>query len=236
MTASAPAPSHEPLSQELARVLRETPAHGVTMNYLLERTNGRGLYLLMILLCLPFVPLVSPPGLSGLLGGIVMILSLGLAVRMRPRLPAFIGERPLPPDLRQHLLDFLAAPRGRGPQERPTNFKERLLRWGVAFLRFIERWSRPRRTAWMQWRVTRSGNALLIALLAFLLALPLPSAPFFPTNGLPAYAIILLAAAMMEDDGVLVWFGYTLALATIVFFASIGGTIVKVLEKFLAGS
>ena len=79
-------------------------------------------------------------------------------------------------------------------------------------------------------------RALLIALLAFLLALPLPSAPFFPTNGLPAYAIILLAAAMMEDDGVLVWFGYALALATIVFFASIGGTIVKVVEKFLAGS
>ena len=71
-------------------------------------------------------------------------------------------------------------------------------------------------------------NALLIALMAFLLALPLPSAPFFPTNGLPAYTIIVIAASMLEEDGVLIFFGYALALATVVFFASIAGTVVGV--------
>ena len=220
---------HEPLSQELARILKEAPPTGaVTMNYLLARTEGRGLYLLMILLCVPFVPLVSPPGLSGLLGGIVFVLSLFLAVGAKPQLPRFIGARPLPAELRQNLLDFLAEPQSPDAKARPGNLRQRLLRWGVKFLRFIERWSRPRRTRWMNWRLARSGNALLIALMAFLLALPLPSAPFFPTNGLPAYTIIVIAASMLEEDGVLIFFGYALALATVVFFASIAGTVVGV--------
>lgn len=220
---------HEPLSQELARILKETPATGdVTMNYLLARTEGRGLYLLMILLCVPFVPLISPPGLSGLLGGIVFVLSLYLAAGVKPQLPRFIGARPLPSDLRQNLTILLADPRALDTKTHPTTFKQRLLRWGVKFLRFIERWSRPRRTRWMNWRLARSSNALLIALMAFLLALPLPSAPFFPTNGLPAYAIIIIAASMLEEDGVLIFFGYAMALATVVFFASIAGTVVGV--------
>jgi hypothetical protein len=205
----------------LAQILKEAPpAGGVTVNYLLAATEGRGLYLVMILLCVPFVPLISPPGLSSLLGGIIFVLSLFLAVGARPRLPRFVGERPLPADLRHNLLNFLAEPKADAPPSRPAGLRQRLVRWSVKLLRFIERWSRPRRTRWMNWRLARSANALLIALMALLLALPLPSAPFFPTNGLPAYAIILIAAAMMEEDGVLIWVGYAIALATIVFFAS----------------
>jgi len=222
---------HESLSQELARTLKETPPSGtVTMNYLLARTEGRGLYLLMILLCVPFVPLISPPGLSTLLGGMVLVLALCLAAGMKPRLPRFIGEHALPADLRQNLAEFLTQPRVAAPKQHPGGFKQRLIHWGVGFLRFIERWSRPRRTAWMDWRLARSGNALLIALMALLLALPLPSVPFFPTNGLPAYAIILIAAAMMEGDGVLIWFGYAAALVTIAFFASFTHTVVDVVN------
>ncbi len=216
---------NESLSQRLARLLEEAPESGVvTMNYLLARTEGRGLFLLMILLCLPFAPLISPPGLSALLGGIIFLLSLSLVLGAHPRLPRCIGARPLPPDLRRSLMEFLAESRGTQAQLAPTCFRQRLLRWGVKFLRFIECWSRPRGTPWMKWRAARVFNALLIALMALLLALPLPSAPFFPTNGLPAYAIILLAAAMMEQDGVLIWVGYAFALATVFFFVSIAGT------------
>jgi hypothetical protein len=137
---------HRPLSQRLARILKQkAPSGGVTMNYLLDRTEGRRLHPLMILLCLPS----------------------------------------------------------------------------------IERCSQPRRTKWMSWPLAHPANVLLIALLALLVALPLPSAPFFPTNGPPAYAIILIAAAMMEQDGVLTWFGYAKALATLIFFGSIAGMIVQ---------
>lgn len=222
---------HEPLSQRLAQILKEAPRSGpVTMNYLVERTEGRGLYLLFILLCVPFVPLLSPPGLSTLLGGIIFLLSLYLAAGAKPRLPQFIGARPLPPGLHQQLLAFLALPDPDKPRPRAKGVRQHLISGSVKFLRFIERWNRPRRTKWMSWRWAHGANSLLIALLAFLLALPLPSAPFFPTNGLPAYAIILVSAAMMEEDGVLIWFGYALSLATVVFFGSIAGTIIQLFE------
>ena len=212
------------------------------MNYLVERTEGRGLYLIFILLCVPFAPLLSPPGLSGLLGGIICVLSLYLVIGAKPQLPRIIGARPLPPGLQEQLLTFLLPPDPGRPRPRTTGFRPRLISGGVKVLRFIERGCRPRRTQWMSWRLARVGNNLLIALLAFLLALPLPSAPFFPTNGLPAYAIILVAAAVMEEDGVLIWFGYGLSLATIVFFASVARMVIQFFEatfhwvqRFLGG-
>jgi hypothetical protein len=235
MSSPEPSAAHEPLSQRLARILKETPpSGGVTMNFLLTRTDGRGFYLLMILLCLPFAPLLSPPGLSALLGGIVFLMSMALAFGAQPKLPRFIGARALPPELHRSLLELLA-PASDTPA-RPRGLRFALLSLGVKFLRFVERWSRPRKTRWMSWRLARTVNALLIALMAFLLALPLPSAPFFPTNGMPAYAVILLAAAVMEEDGVLIWFAYGMALATVVFFVSIAGTIVEVFHKFFPGS
>src|SRR5689334_2320242 len=138
MHAAHSTPAHEPLSQSLAKILKEPSVSGsVTMNELLVRTEGRGLYLLMILLCIPFVPLISPPGLSGLLGGIVMILSLFLAAETKPQLPRFLGARPLPPGLREDLLRFLDPPAG---APRAAGFKQKLISGGVKFLRFIERW------------------------------------------------------------------------------------------------
>lgn len=200
---------HLPLSERLAALLVESPAsEALTVNRLMERTEGRGLYLVMVLLCVPFVIPVSPPGLSTVLGSIVALLSLGLAVGARPRLPGFIGERPLPPGLRRKLLGG-----------------------GVKFLRFIERWVRPRRTTWLAWRAARCANALLIAFMAFLLALPLPAPPFFFTNTLPGYAIILLAVSMMEEDGILIWCGYAAALVTTVFFGVITGAIWEILSQ-----
>lgn len=221
---------NEPLSLQLARILREAPAADrFTLNDLLARTEGRGLYLLMILLCVPFVPMFTPPGLSGLLGGVIMVLCGYMLVGARPQLPRFIGARSLPAGLREQLLDFLAPDPAR-PRPRPTGFRQRLVSGSVRFLRFIERWSHPRGTPWMNWTIARIGHLLLIFVLAFLLALPLPSAPIFPTNPLPAYSIILVAAAVMEADGVLIWFGYALSLATIIFFISVAGMIVQFFE------
>ena len=79
-------------------------------------------------------------------------------------------------------------------------------------------------------------NAGLIALMALLLALPIPL-PF--SNPLPASAVILLAASMMEEDGVLIWFGYGLAAGSVSFFAFFSGLVfafIKTAGVFLANS
>lgn len=200
---------HEPLSRTLAHILAsEDAAAPFTANQIIARTGGRGLYLVFILLSLPFVAWVSVPGMSTVLGPIIGLLALRLALGKPPRLPARLGDRPLSPKLR-HAIEG----------------------GGLKFLRFLERGVRPRRTAWLTWPVPRLANALLIACMALLLALPLPSPPFFGSNALPCYAIILLALSMMEEDGVLIWLGYAAALAATGYFVGFGALI----GKHLAG-
>ena len=175
---------------------------GITLNQLMERTEGKGIFLVMVLLCLPFAVPFSIPGLSPLFGTIIIILSLRLALALPPRLPRFLGEKCL-----------------------PHNMEDRVVRSSVKVLRFIERATRPRAGEWMLWPAARIGNCLLVAFMAFLLALPLP--PFPPlTNTCPGYAIIFLAVAMMEEDGVLIWVGYAVSLGTSLYFLFMGRYIV----------
>ena len=61
-------------------------------------------------------------------------------------------------------------------------------------------------------RRARSPDCRTTFLLAFPLPIPL-------TNTLPGYAIMLLAASMMEGDGILVWHGDVVAAGTTVYFA-----------------
>ena len=185
--------SHQPLSVSLQDIVGRAKDR-LTLNYLLDHTEGRGLYLVMILLCLPFVTPVSIPGTSVVLGSMIMVLAFGLAMGWAHRLPNFIGGKTLPPER-----------------------MAKVMRASLGLLRFLERFVRPRRTSWMSWRVARGGNALLIAFMAFLLALPLPPLPPC-TNMFPSYAIIFLAVSMMEEDGLMIWVGYAAALGTVIYF------------------
>jgi len=153
---------HEPLSTKLAQIVEaNATGDGITLNELLERTEGRGFYLVIIFLALPFIVPLSIPGLSTVLGLAITLLSLRVAVGRSARLPRFMGERRL-----------------------SSAFQRNVLTGGVKFLRFVEKLLRPRRTAWMSTRPARFTNALLIALMGLLLALPFP--PFPPlTNALP---------------------------------------------------
>jgi len=194
---------HEPLSQSLARILEGGAAHrALTANQLIARTEGRGFYFLFIILSLPFVAWISLPGMSTILGPMIALLALRLALGKEPRLPAGLGDRVLPPKLKQNILSG-----------------------GLKFCHFLEKGVRPRRTTWMTWRIARFLHALLVIFMALLLALPLPSPPFLGSNALPSYAIILLAISMMEEDGVMIWFGYLASLVATAYFALLGGLI-----------
>lgn len=197
--------THEPLSQSLSRILQtadvSTP---LTANLLIERTGGRGLYLVLTLFSLPFVAWVSVPGMSTVLGPIIGLLALRLALRKSPRLPARFGDRELPLKVRKAIAGG-----------------------GLKFLRYLEKGVRPRRTTWMTWPLARLANALVILFMAFLLALPLPSPPFLGSNALPSYAIILLALSMMEEDGVMIWIGYIASMIATAYFVFFGALIAK---------
>ncbi|MBI3417797.1 MAG: exopolysaccharide biosynthesis protein [Verrucomicrobia bacterium] len=199
---------HEPLSEKLQRILVNDGTAGLTLNELIRRTEGRGVFLIIILFSLPFVTPIALAGLSNILGWIIMLMSIRLARSLPPRLPGVIGERLLP-----------AAHLGK------------LARGSVKVLRLIEKLVKPRRTNWMTWRSVRCGNALLLAFMAFLLALPIP--PIVPfSNTLPCYAIILIAASMMEEDGFLIWLGYTVSLGTAVYFFLVGEVIFNFFARY----
>ena len=178
---------HEPLSQSLEKFLAgRDQASGVALNELLERTEGRGIYLMIVVLCLPFVIPVSIPGFSTVFGAGIIILAVRMALGLPPHLPKSFGQRSLNPTTQR-----------------------RLLNGSVKLLRFIEKGVRTSTTQWLTWRAARAANALLITFMAMLLALPIP--PVIPfTNSFPSYAIIFIAVSMMEEDGLLIWVGYVM--------------------------
>jgi hypothetical protein len=175
-------------------------SESIRIGELVEGTEERGFYLLMILFSLPFVLPIPLPALSNVFGVAVMLVSFRLAWGLPPRLPSFLAKREIP---RERIEAFL----------RKTG----------TFLQVIEKLVKPRAGNWMTWPPTRFANVMLLALMGFLLAIPLP--PVLPfSHSLPCWSIIIIALAVMERDGVLIWFGYVLGLGTLiymVFFTSL---------------
>ena len=79
----------------------------------------------------------------------------------------------------------------------------------------MERFLHPRFLFLNRWRAFNIFNGLIIMSDAFLLLLPIPI-PF--TNTLPALAIVLLGAGIMEDDGLVTLFSYLVTVAAWTFF------------------
>lgn len=183
----------------------------------MERTEGRGVYLVIILLCLPFIQPIPLPGVSTVLGVVIVLMAIARALDRSPRLPKFIGDRAFPP-----------------------NFGAKVLGGSIKFLQFLERWVKPRGDSWISWRGVRIFNCVLIVFMSVLLALPIPLPG---TNQLPAVSIMLIALSMMEEDGVLVFYAYGLSIVTTAAFAvlltliallGVGG-VKALIHKFFTG-
>ncbi|MBL67092.1 MAG: hypothetical protein CMO74_01370 [Verrucomicrobiales bacterium] len=151
-----------------------------TLNGLLDSAGETGVDLVIVVLALPFcLPIL--PGVSAPFGLAIIVLALRQMTRRPGRLPAFIGDR----------------------EFEPATF-EKIIRGGVSILDRIEGFSSKKHDylpTVAKWRF----NLFLIFLMGLLMALPIP----FPgTNTFPAWAIVFLAAAQAEGDGVLALWGY----------------------------
>ncbi len=185
------------LSEELADLQGRFAERSVTLREVIVVLRGRAYLLLLIVLALPFCVPVAPPGLSTPFGLVIGLISLRLALGQRPWLP----ER------------FLQ-------QELKPGFFGRVFAVTARVIRILEMLLRPRATALVELPGLRNLHAVIMLVAAAVLLLPLP----IPLSNLaPAWVILLIAAGLLERDGVILAAGYAVFAAGIVFLFLLGG-------------
>jgi len=187
----------ERISQLLRRLLREADGRSLSVREMVAIMHGRGLQMIIVLLCLPFVAPVSIPGLAIPFGVAIAFCGLRVAFGHKPWLPGFILNRQLPyPAL------------------------EKIVHFGCRIYERAERGIRPRALVLLEAPGMGMLIGVTIAINGIFLSLPIPG--IFPlTNTVPSFSIIFLCLGLMERDGALIIGGYFLTLLAAVYFALI---------------
>ena len=173
------------LSADLEALRVASAGKPLTVEELQAPLKGRGVAMLLLLLSLPFC-FIPVPGLSTPFGIAVLLMGLRIAFAQKPWLPKFIRERSISPS---RLVKVLTG--------------------GIRFARIMEKIVKPRMQFLHRWPGAMNLIGVGIASGGLLLLLPLPI-PF--SNTVPAWAVVLLTAGMMERDGVLVLLGHLITL------------------------
>lgn len=186
----------QPVSDVLDHLL--ATEQQITVGDVFGRVAGRGFGLLMILLGLPMLIPVLPPGASTVVGPIYVLLALQLAIGFdRPWLPRWLRRRRLSPGT-----------------------VEGLRRKGVPLVRRLERYSRPRFRVLNNPLMVRAA-AVVVLLMGLILLSP---APFL--NTLPAIAVMVIGVGLLRDDGLFLLAGTVLGVILVGFFVAAVGLIV----------
>ena len=142
-------------------------------------------YFLALILSLPFLQPIVIPGLSSLVGILIMISGGCLLVDKPLWVPNMMKQKALPIELIQHGCAF----------------------WNRCSY-YCNGYIKPRCRYITKEPLIRRLNGMLIILNALLLSLPLPIPG---TNLLPGYAIFTLSAAAIRQDGIFMLIGYLLS-------------------------
>lgn len=194
----------QPLRNPLSSILAETLGDDapVTVGGIADHVARRGFGLLMIVLALPTLIPVLPPGYAATVG----LLYILLAAQMLWGL-----EKPwLPQRVRAYRLSARAM----------RTLRDR----GVPFLRRIERWSRPRAMV-LDDRILERAVAVIVLVLGVVLFTPLPF-----LNTLPAMAVLILGIGLLNRDGVFLLAGLLLAVLVILIIVFGVGTLYTILN------
>lgn len=177
-----------PLSEVLAAALSHDANGAITAGEVADRIGDRGFGLLLILLALPTMIPVLPPGASIPVGAAYTLLGLQMLLgRRRPWLPG---------RFRRYRLSAKAAAALSGK--------------GAAFVRRCERLSRPRLEACAGPGAERIASVVIVGV-GIVLILPLPF-----MNTLPGIAMLLLGLGFTNRDGLLAIIGGSLGAGSVV--------------------
>ena len=172
------------LSQELVDFLQKLDGKDCTLGQLAELVGERGFGLLLLILALPAALPIPAPGYATPFGVLMVVLGAQMVRgRERPWIPEFFAKRVL-----SHRIVSFSIRNGRFP------------------LRAVEILIRPRWSALSQNRAFLSGVGLTIIMMAAFMSLPIPL-----TNTAPSFVIFVLAAGILEEDGLMLLGGLLLA-------------------------
>lgn len=180
------------LSDDLTALRERSGGQSLTVDDLEKALKGRGFAMLLLLLALPFC-FIPVPGLSTPFGIAVFIIGIRISAGLKPWLPAFVLRKRISPARLVKVLDG-----------------------GLRFARILEKIVKPRMHFLQRWPGMMNLIGLGIGSGGLLLLLPLPI-PF--SNTIPAWAVVLLSAGMMERDGLLVLLGHFMTLVSWAFMA-----------------
>jgi hypothetical protein len=195
------------LSEELADVRNRFAERPVTLREVIYTLRGRAYTLLLILLSLPFLTPLPLPGLSTPFGLAIGFIALRLSLGQRPWLPMKLQRKEL-----------------------PAGFFSKVFMVAARVIAFLEKFLRPRLAPLTASTVLLRMHAFAILLAALTLLLPLPI-PF--TNSFPAWAILLLAAGLLERDGYFILGGYVVFVLGVLYFVFLGGAAAQLVEALV---
>lgn len=190
--------------QTQSRSLEDTFVHlsskslkgSLTLERILKLLSGRGRYLLIVLLSLPFLLPIPLPGVS---------IPFGLAI-------AFIG-------FRSAFSKNMWFPKWILERKISVQTLKKVSKIGLWITRKIKGLIHPRMQGVCHTTLARIINGMVIALMGFFLFIPVPI-PLI--NTIVALALLFLAIGLLEDDGLWVIIGYVDAAAVIVLFVIMG--------------
>ncbi len=195
------------LSEELAELRQRSAEHAVTLREAIALLGGRAYTLLVLLLALPFITPIPLPGLSTPFGLAIALIALRLSLGQRPLLPKKLQRKEIPP-----------------------GFFHKVLLFAEKVLRFLEKFLRPRLTFLVDTPLLAQLHALLMLIASLVLLLPLPI-PF--TNSFPAWAIILVAAGLLERDGLFILSAYVAFALGVLYFVFLGEAATQLVQALL---
>lgn len=192
-------PLHNP-EKSLGETLRDMSSAitqpQISLRELLELIGEQGMLVFCMFLTIPFLLPVSIPGVSTVFGLVIAFIGIGVALNRVPWLPSRLMNRTIE---RIHLVPALEK--------------------GATLFTRLDKLVRPRILALTHGATINRLNGFLLIGSALLLMAPFGLIPF--SNTLPAFAILFLAAGMLQRDGIFVVLGYVTMLATIVYFGGL---------------
>lgn len=180
-------------SGELAQLAGQLSDRPLRVREILEATQGRSYYLLLLVIALPFVGPVPLPGFSIPFGLVVVVIGLRLALNRGPWMPKRLLER-----------------------EISSSTFRRALAMTTRVVLALELFVRPRLGFVANHAAFSRIGGALITLSGVMLMLPLPL-PF--SNSLPAWTVLLLSAGVLGRDGLFFFAGCAMFVVSLAFFA-----------------